>query len=105
MKIKWPKTIDVVSYKFNVKKDDKSYAASFDFSESRLTIGTKALKEGDTDWVFMLLCHELFEICCVANNVRYKDGSVEGDYKFFLNHKEMENVMNLFASVIKQFIE
>lgn len=104
MKLKWPKTIDVVSYKFNVKKDPQSCAASFDFSECRLTIGTKSLKD-DPDYVFMLLCHELFEICCAANNVRYRDSSVEGDYKFFLNHKEMENVMNLFASTIKQFIE
>ena len=102
MKIKFPKAIDVASYKFNVKRNKDSYAASFDFSENRLTIGTK---DKDDDWLFMLVCHEVFEICCAANNVRYKDGSVEGDYKFFFNHKEMENVMNLFASTVKQFIE
>jgi hypothetical protein len=45
------------------------------------------------------------EIVCATQRVRYDDPSVEGDYKFFMSHKEFENCMSEFSKVIVQFLK
>jgi hypothetical protein len=45
------------------------------------------------------------EIVFATQRVRYDDPSVEGDYKFFMTHKEFENCISEFSKVIVQFLK
>lgn len=104
MKLKFPKKIQIAPYSMNVFVDEDSDAASFDLEECRLTIGTKSLKT-DPAYVFMLICHEIQEICHLCTGTRYRDTSVDGNYKFFMDHKEFQVTTSLFSFAIRNFIE
>ena len=103
MKLKFPKTVTVGSYTFDVKKDVKSAGASFAFCDRNITIGTQRLKK-DPVSVFNLICHELFEISSVITSTRYDDTSVAANYKFFYDHKEIETTIDIFAKAVSEFI-
>lgn len=104
MKIVFPKEIIVLNSRYKVIQDKESSAGSFDGGKCELIIGTKYLKD-DPDYTFMVICHEIQEICNVALCLRYNDTSVEGNYKFFMDHKEFSNSVSLFAQTIKKFIK
>lgn len=104
MKLQFPQKIEILPYTMNVKTDDQSDGAYFNLDECLLVIGTKSLKT-DRDYVFMLICHEIKEICHICTKTRYRDQSVDGNYKFFMDHKEFEVTNNMFASAIRKFIK
>lgn len=104
MELKFPRKVNVGPFTFEVDYNKKGAGASFSFSERKIEIGIAHI-EKDQDYVFMLLCHEIMEICHVVTCTRYHDESVDANYKFFLDHKEFENNINLFSKAIQQFIK
>lgn len=104
MTITFPKKIEVLSYTFKVIQDKSHAGGSFSFSDSEIVIGTKCLHT-DPSYTFNVICHELMEIIHVALSTRYDDNSVGGNYKFFQDHKEFENSINLFSILIQKFIK
>lgn len=104
MIITFPKKIEILSYTFKVVQDKSHAGGSFSFANSEIVIGTKCLDK-DPSYTFNVICHELMEIVHVALSTRYDDASVAGNYKFFQDHKEFENGINLFAVAIQKFIK
>ena len=104
MQIKFPKSIIITSFYFDVVQDKNYGGGSFSCSESKITIGTKYLKK-DPHSVFNVICHEIMEVIMVIQMNRYDDASVSGNHKFFQDHKEFQNNIQLFSQVIQQFIK
>ena len=102
MRIKRLKKIQINSYVFNIKWDPKSIEANFCYRDSIITIGTK---NQDTHIIFMLLCHELFEICAIEMHVRYERPDCTGDYLFNFDHKQHDTLSNMLAGLLNQFIQ
>lgn len=90
-------------YKFDVIQDPEEGGGSFSFPQNKITIGTKYL-EKDPHSVWMVICHEVFEAAMTALNYRYADPSVEGNWKFFMDHKEFENVVTIASYALSQFV-
>jgi hypothetical protein len=104
MKIHFPDTVKISSWTFKVIQNPEVDGASFDFATNELKIGTKSLKQ-DPDYVFMIICHELLEMSYAALNYRYRDFSVNENWKFFMDHKEFENATAIFSTALKTFIK
>lgn len=102
--IVFPKQILVGPMTYNVFTDKENDGGSFCSLECKLTIGTRSLQK-DPTYVWSVINHEIMEIVCATQRVRYDDPSVEGDYKFFMSHKEFENCINEFSKVIIQFLK
>jgi hypothetical protein len=102
--IVFPEHVDVMCYKFKVLTDDSRGGAEFSFATKEITIGTKGLKDNPEE-VFMYICHELLEVCYEAMSLRYSDASVNGNWKFFMDHKEFENSTSLFSNLITKFMK
>lgn len=102
--IVFPDTIDVMCYKFKIITDETRGGAEFCFKSETITIGTNKLKE-NPEIVFMYICHELLEICYESMSLRYRDASVDNNWKFFMDHKEFENSTSLFSSLVTKFIK
>lgn len=103
MKLKFPKKIEILSYQFKIVYNKNESGGYFNFDQREIGIGTKRL-ELNPDYVFMIICHEIMEMITVMTNTRYDDGSVAGDWKFFMSHKEFENNIQIFSKAIKEFI-
>lgn len=104
MKLKIPKTVKISTQTFKVEQDLKGYGGSFSFSEGKFVIGTKLLKD-EPEHVFMIICHEVMEICTVIMKVRYRDTSVDENFKFFMDHKEFDILLEMFSVTISEFIK
>ena len=102
MKIKRIKSLQINSYRFKVKWNKSHNAGSFHFGDLEIEIGIKG--EHD-EIIFMLICHELMEIVAVECNVRLRRPDCDSDYIFVYDHRQHETMMNLFASLVSQFIE
>lgn len=103
MKIIFPKQIMLNCYRFDIVQDPEQEGGSFSFSRNNITIGTKKL-ESDPHVVWMVICHEVFEAAATALNYRYDDPSVEGNWKFFMDHKEFENLVAVASIALSQFV-
>lgn len=104
MRIVIPEKIEILSYTFSVIQDKSHGGGSFSFGDNQIVIGTKNLLK-DPSYTFNVICHEIMEIIHVISSTRYDDASVSGNYKFFQDHKEFENNINLFAKIIQNFIK
>lgn len=104
MKIIFPEKIEILSYTFKIKQEESHAGGNFSFVDSKIIIGTKCLND-DPNYTFSVICHELMEVIHVALATRYDDASVEGNYKFFQDHKEFQNGISLFAIAIQKFIK
>lgn len=104
MIIKFPKSVNIISFYFDIITDDTIGGGHFDINESTITIGTKHL-EKDPSYVFSVICHEVMEVISELTRTRYNDPSVDGNYKFFMDHKEFEMNIKVFSSIISQFIQ
>lgn len=104
MTIKFPEFIVILSCRFKVIQKADEAGGSFNTAKGELIIGTKHLLE-DPDYTFQVICHELLEVIYSLANLRYSDNSVEGNYKFFMDHKEFQIATNIFSHSIQQFIE
>jgi hypothetical protein len=104
MKIKFPKKITILACEFIVKKDKKTSGGSFNMKKGEIIIGTEFLGIDDSS-VFNVICHEVMEIILALLSLRYHDGSVSNNYKFFMDHKEFQTSIVVFADTIKHFME
>lgn len=102
--IVFPQYVVIGNSTYNVFTDVEMGGGSFNGSDSNLTIGTKYL-ESDPNYVWSVICHEIMEMIYVQFCVRYDDTSVEGNYKFFMDHKEFQNCISEFSKVIVQFLK
>lgn len=101
MKIKRLKKIKINSYLFNITWDKKRYDAAFSYDDNTMMIGCGGLPSE----VFMLICHEVMEICALEMHVRFRRTDCNTDYIFVYDHRQHDTMMNMFASVIEQFID
>ena len=101
MKIKRIRALKVNSYKFTVKWSKEHDYASFNYANTEIDIG---VKENNDDYIFMLICHELMEICAIEMFVRYQRPDVDSDYMFVYDHRQHTTMMDMFAGLLTQFI-
>ena len=102
MRIKRIKKIRVCSNVFSVVWDKKDGGGSYNYQKQEIRIGVKS---GDTNRIFEILCHELFEVCAVECYVRYSRMDVEGDFVFCFDHKQHSTIQGMFAGLLSQFID
>jgi len=103
MKLKRIKTLKVNSYTFKVIWNKSHNGGSFKWvPESIIDIGIKDISE---DTIFMIICHELMEICTVEMNVRMQRPDCDTDYIFVYDHRQYDTMMMMFAGLLSQFIK
>ena len=102
MKIKRIKSIKVNSDRFKVKWNNSYRGGSFCYSALEIEIGTKGKND---EQIFMIICHELMEIVALEMNVRLRRPDCDSDYMFVYDHRQHETMMNMFSSLVSEFIE
>ncbi len=101
MRIKRIKKIKINCFEFAVKWDKTHKGGSFSYKEGEIEIGCK----GSQGEMLMVICHEIMEICTLEMNVRYNRPDCDSDYLFAYDHRQHETMMNMFSSIIEQFID
>jgi len=103
MKLKRLTKIQINSYIFKVEWDKAQIGGgSFSYGNMTITIGVKECKEEE---IFMVLCHELMEICAAEMNVRFRRPDCDSDYIFVYDHRQYETMINMFSGLISKFIK
>lgn len=102
MKLRRIKNLQVNSYRFNVKWSSSLHGARFSYDERVIEIGTTGMSELEQ---FMVVCHELWEICAVEMNVRLSRPDCMSDYIFVYDHRQHETMANMFAGLLAQFLQ
>lgn len=103
MKIKFPKTITIGSYVFQVKTDPKSCDGSFNYDDGIITIGTKKLRTQPFG-VLEIIIHELKEVIHVEQSTRFRRGDELNNYEFHYSHKEHSELCSRLAGLLGEFI-
>lgn len=102
MKIKKLKRVKINCFDFEVTWDKSHNGGSFSYYPPELEIGTKG---NQTNEIFMVICHEIMEICAVEMNVRLARPDCTTDYLFVYDHRQHETMINMFSGIIDKFIE
>ncbi len=102
MKIKRIKQLKVNSCVFNIFWDKKTHGANFTYGEREINIG---IRSGDNNIIFMLICHEIMEICATEMGVRLDRPDCLTDYIFVYDHRQHTTMMEMFAGLISEFIQ
>ena len=101
MKIKRIRKLKVNSFEFEVIWNKNKIAAEFNYVDRRIEIGVNGWND---DELFMIVCHELQEICACEMNVRFRRPDCDTDYIFVYDHRQHETMTNMFAGLVSQFI-
>ena len=101
MKIKRIKSLKVNSYNFKVIWNKSHSGGSFCYGKREIDIGL--LERSDSE-IFMIICHEIMEICAIEMNVRFRRPDCDSDYLFVYDHRQHESLMNMYAGLISEFI-
>ena len=101
MKIKRIKSLKVNAIDFKVIWNNKAQGATVDYRMEEIIIGTAGLKEPE---IFMLVCHELMEICAIEMCVRLSRPDCEGDYIFVYDHRQHQTIMQMFSGLLREFL-
>lgn len=101
MKLKRIRKLKVNSFEFSVTWDRSHDGGSFNYGDMSINVGV--LRAADNE-IFMVLCHELWEICAIEMNVRLRRPDCDSDYVFVYDHRQHETMTNMFAGLISQFI-
>lgn len=102
MKINRIKTLKVNSFTFKVVWDHKRGGASLSYPELEIVIGCKVKDEGV---LLNYICHELWELVAIETHVRLHRPDVEDDFIFVYDHRQHDLMVNMFASLLSQFIK
>lgn len=102
MKIIFPEEVLISCYKYKITQDPNIGGGSFSTRDGEIIIGTKYL-EADPLYVWNVICHEIFEAAIGVMRYRYEDPSVDGHYKFFMDHKEFENAVSVASVALSKF--
>jgi len=101
MRVKRLKSIKINSYRFSIEWDKKSGGGWFSFHKKKIKIGIEGNNE---DVIFMILCHELMEICAIEMNVRLNRPDCDGDFIFVYDHRQYDTMINMFSALIALFV-
>jgi len=101
MRIKRIKSLRVNCYQFDVEWDKSHNGGSFCYGEMKINIG---VRDRTDEEIFMIICHELMEISALELNVRFKRPDCDSDYIFVYDHRQHETMMNMFSSLVSQFV-
>jgi len=101
VKIKRIKSIKVNCFTFAVKWNKEHNGGSFNYVDRIIDIG---VKDAVDEEMFMVVCHELMEIVALEMNVRLRRPDCETDFVFVYDHRQHETMMNMFSSLVSQFI-
>jgi len=101
MKIKRIKKLKIGSYIFNIEWDKSHEGAWFDWGKRQINIG---IKNAEDLKIFMLLCHELMEMCAIVMNVRYSRPDCDSDYLFSYDHRQHDTMIEMFSGLLTEFI-
>lgn len=102
MKIKRIKSLKVNCHTFKVIWDKTQFGASFNYGKCEIIIGTK---DPDQNYILMLICHELMEICASEMSVRLHRPDCDSDYIFVYDHRQHETMMFMFSGLLEKFLE
>jgi len=102
MKIKKIKQVKVNCFEFKVIWNKTHNGGSFHYGKREIEIGTKG---NQTNEIFMVICHEIMELCAVEMNVRLNRPDCDTDYLFVYDHRQHETMINMFSGIIDKFIE
>ena len=103
MKVKRIRKLKVNCHEFKINWiSDRHYGGDFDYLNMTINIG---VKDNTDDQVFMIVCHEIMEIVALEMNVRFPRPDCGSDYIFVFDHRQHETMMNMFSSLISQFIK
>lgn len=86
---------------YTIKWNPKHNGATFDQGKSLIEIGTKT---NCNSYLFMLLCHELWEVVATEMNVQFQRPDVEDDYIFMYDHRQHDTMCCMFSGLLEQFI-
>lgn len=101
MKIKRIKSLKVNSYDFKVIWDKSHSGGWFSYGKLQINIGVDNRTESE---LFMVICHEIMEICACEMSVRLHRPDCDSDYMFVYDHRQHDMLMNMHASLISEFI-
>lgn len=102
MKIKRIKSITLNSFEFSIVWDSKIYGGNFCYEKLVITIGTKSNNNSE---IFMIICHELQELCATEMSVRFKRPDCSSDYIFVYDHRQHDTMSNMFSGLLSQFLK
>lgn len=101
MKIRKIKKLRMGSTDFDVIWDKNIDGASFSFATRKIVFGLKNTSQLE---LFMLICHEVWELVAVTMHVRLYRPDVEDDYIFVYDHRQHTAMTDLFAGAVAQFL-
>ncbi len=101
MELKRIKKLRVNAYMFDVIWDKTIMGGSIDYGTRELRLGVKSTKAR----TFLVLVHELWEICAIEMSVRLDRPDCVTDFIFVYDHRQHSTMCEMFTGLITQFIK
>jgi len=102
MKVKRIKALRVNSVNFDVIWNKDHNGASFDYNKRTLEFGVRTNDDAD---LWMLICHELWEMVACEMHVRLHRPDCTTEYLFVYDHRQHDTMCNMFSALSSQFIK
>ena len=103
MKLKFPKTVNILSSTYAVLYDKSHNGGSFSMSNCKITIGIKSVKI-DPNWTFNIISHEIMELVLSSMGGRFENGRTSDNFLFNFDHMTFESAIQVHADALRQFI-